>query len=164
MTSLEESLREILIAKATELFEAYGVSCRETDTERIEEVNLCGILGFFGTCLYGSVVVAASTDAVAQSNPVTREFDRSWSAELTNQLVGRFKNELLRRGLEVSISLPIVLTSTRMVPIPEIRIEPIQLLVGDGVARIWLEVEGTAQLDPNAIADDVPQEGDVLLF
>lgn len=162
MTALEDSLREILIAKVTELFEAYGVPCHVTEAMADEDVPVCGILGFFGTAVHGSIAVATSADVLARSNPIGGEFDRRWSAELTNQLVGRFKNELLRRGVEVMISLPIVLTSARLVPVPDVRM-PLEFLVGEGVARVWLEVDGLVQL-AGVPHEEIPQEGDVLLF
>lgn len=169
MTTFEQDLRELLATKARELFAAYGVDCSITDAVRPEDIHLCGVLGFSGDQLKGSVVVAASESALASSNPVGSDATRGWSAELTNQLVGRFKNALLRRGVELIISIPVVLGATPLVPAQSTPIEPIHLAVGIGSATIWLELQSSelaAMLAPEDLAsiEAGPEEGDMLEF
>ena len=164
MTSTERDLRELLATKACELFAAYNVPCEAADDAPKEELQLCGVLGFAGERVCGAVVVAASGGALAASNPVRPEASRGWSAELTNQLVGRFKNELRRRGIDVAISIPVVFAATRLVPMPSLPIEPIHLVVGDGAATIWLELEGDVELLASDLQEEVGVEGDILLF
>jgi len=165
MTSFYQELRGILSSKATELFADYGVACTVETTAPLTSSQLCGILGFTGDRLCGSVVIAATVDALAASNPIGDGATRGWVAELTNQLVGRFKNELYRGGVEVAMSVPIVLTATRLTPLGQEGSEPIRLLVANGVVAIWLEIEADPTLvlaEPSP--DTMMAEGDAMMF
>jgi len=166
MTVLHDTLREVLRGKACELFADYGVQCAP-DAEHQETGRLlCGILGFTGDRLCGSVVISATHAAIADSNPIRDGATRAWVAELTNQLVGRFKNALLRYGVEVAMSVPVVLTAAHLTPLPQTCNDPIRLTVGGGFVAIWLEVEHDAEL---ALAEPSPEsaiaaEGEAMMF
>jgi hypothetical protein len=166
MTSLHAPLREILATKAHELFADYGVPCSVGPAHPESGRMLCGILGFTGDRLCGSVVMSASHDAIADSNPIHDGATRGWVAELTNQLVGRFKNTLLRHGLELAMSVPVVLTAAQLTPLPQTHADPIRLDVGGGFLSIWLEIEADPELvlaEPSADTM-MPAEGDAMLF
>jgi CheY-specific phosphatase CheX len=166
MTQVYDKLREILEAKAVELFGAYGVACAPVADPPRAARQLCGILGFTGERLCGSVIVAASEAAIAESNPLADGATRAWTAELTNQLVGRFKNELFRRGAEVAMSIPVVLTATQLMPLPQAQVVPVELAVGTGVVALWLEIEAQPDLflvEP-AEATEVAAEGEAMMF
>jgi len=166
MSNIQLTLREILAGKAQELFHAYGVSCSAPASLPEPERLLCGILGFTGDHLCGSVVISASEVAIAQSNPIHDGATRAWVAELTNQLVGRFKNALLRCGVEIAIAIPVVLTASQLTPLPQTQADPIRLDVGGGSFAVWLEVEASVDL---TLADPGPEsliaaEGEAMLF
>lgn len=163
---LHDALREILAGKATELFTDYGVACAPSAAEASEGRQLCGILGFTGDRLCGSVVISATESAIACSNPIGDGATRGWVAELTNQLVGRFKNALFRGSIEVAMSIPVVLTATALTPLPQGHPEPIRLSVGEGTMTIWLELEsepGLELAEPSADSMIAP-EGEAMLF
>ena len=166
MNPLHDTLREILANKTRELFADYGVTC-EVATEPVQPARLlCGILGFTGDRLCGSVVVSATHEAIAASNPIGDGATRGWVAELTNQVVGRFKNAVLRCGVEVAMSVPVVLTATQLTPLPQTKADPICFSVGGGIVTVWLEVEADAELvltEPSADAM-VAAEGEAMLF
>jgi CheY-specific phosphatase CheX len=166
MTSLHETLREILTSKAYELFADYSVVCAADGSELVDRRLLCGILGFTGDRLCGSVVLSATEDAIACSNPIGDGATRGWVAELTNQLVGRFKNELFRRGVEVAMSIPVVLTATQLTPLPQTHLDPTRLVVGTGSVTIWLEIEAEAGLELSEPSADTAMaaEGEAMLF
>jgi hypothetical protein len=166
MTPLHEALRDILVCKAGELFADYGVACSKQSVHAGADRLMCGILGFTGDRLCGSVVISATAEAIADSNPIRDGATRGWVAELTNQLVGRFKNALLRGGVEVAMSVPVVLTATQLTPLPQTASDPIGLDVGTGHVAIWLEVEADPEL---ALAEPgtgsaVATEGEAILF
>lgn len=166
MTSLHENLRAILASKAEGLFNDYGATCSTTDEDAGSGSLLCGILGFTGDRLCGSVVISATHQAIADSNPIKDGATRAWVAELTNQVVGRFKNELLRCGVEVAMSIPVVLTAAQLTPLPQTNADPIKLVVGGGFAALWLEIEADPEL---VLADPGPEsaiaaEGEAMLF
>src|SRR5262245_28335094 len=116
MTSPRETLRTVLLTKAHELFVDYGVACETVSSVADATRELCGILGFTSPQLSGAIVVCATPDAISSSNPIGDGATRSWVAELTNQLVGRFKNELLSMGVEIVMSIPVVLTASQVMP------------------------------------------------
>lgn len=166
MSSLYETLRTILAEKASELFVDYGVTPSDATGDPSTESQLCGILGFTGDRLCGSVMISATKEAVACSNPIGDGATRSWVAELTNQLVGRFKNALLRGGIEVAMSVPVVLTATQLTPMPQVEVKPIRMAVGPGLVTIWLEIEADPEVvlaEPSPDAG-VPAEGEAFLF
>ncbi len=166
MNPLHETLRDILAGKARELFADYGVAC-SPDSSRVEDGRLlCGILGFTGDRLCGSVVISATQEAIAESNPIRDGATRGWVAELTNQLVGRFKNALLRVGVEVAMSVPVVLTAAQLTPLPQNANNPIRLDVGTGFVAIWLEIEADPALvlaEPGP-ESEIAAEGEAMLF
>jgi CheY-specific phosphatase CheX len=166
MTVLHETLREILGGKAIELFTDYGVTATKIESHPGHERLLCGILGFTGDHMCGSVVISATEAAIADSNPIHDGATRAWTAELTNQVVGRFKNALLRCGVEVAMSIPVVLTAAQLTPLPQTERDPIRLSVGAGSVAIWLEFEADADL---VLSDPGPEsmiaaEGEAMLF
>jgi chemotaxis protein CheX len=166
VTSVREALREMLATKAHELFADYGVSCEAVDALYRTDRELCGILGFTGDHVCGSVVLSATPDAISSSNPIGDGPTRGWVSELTNQLVGRFKNTLLRCGVELVMSIPVVLTGTQLLPMPQAVIAPTRLAVGAGFITLWLELEVDPDLvlaEPNADMAIVA-EGETLLF
>jgi len=166
MTSLHETLRQLLADKASGLFADYGVTCSASDAAPPDGRQLCGILGFTGDHLCGSVVISATQDAIASSNPIGDGATRGWVAELTNQLVGRFKNALFRCGVEVAMSIPVVLTATQLTPLPGVETQPIRLAVGPGFVTIWLETEAAPTLvlsEPSA-ESAIAAEGEAMLF
>lgn len=166
MPALQDALHTLLADKATELFNDYGVTCIARDAEPLAERQLCGILGFTGDQLCGSVVIAATAPAVACSNPIQDGATRAWVAELTNQLVGRFKNALFRGGIEVAMSVPVVLTATTLAPMPQDQTKPIFFAVGEGTMTVWLEFEATAGLELGEPSADAAMaaEGEAMLF
>jgi hypothetical protein len=166
MTAVQERIRQILSDKAHELFADYGVPCAVVDVVPEATRELCGILGFTGDYVCGSVVASATAEAIASSNPIGDGPTRGWVAELTNQIVGRLKNTLLRCGVEVVMSIPVVLTASHLTPMPQAPLAPLRLAVGDGFLTLWLEVEVDPDLtlaEPNA-GLKIAVEGDTLLF
>jgi hypothetical protein len=166
MTPLHDTLRSLLTSKAYELFADYEVMCSVDGLPPDDRRMLCGILGFTGDRLCGSVIISATEDAIACSNPIGDGATRGWVAELTNQLVGRFKNALFRGGVDVAMSIPVVLTATQLTPLPQTQLEPTRLAVGTGFLTIWLEIEAAAGLElAEPTADTMmAAEGDAMLF
>jgi CheY-specific phosphatase CheX len=163
MSEFERTMRDVLTSSATELFADYSVACRSTEEAAEQTQQLCGILGFTGDQLCGSVIIVASPEALSATNPSPDVAITRWLSELTNQVVGRFKNELLRRGVDVTMSVPVVLSATRMEPVLQNPIAPIHLAVAAGSLSIWLELEGSVVLQaPTDV--DFPREGEALMF
>jgi len=107
---LEDLVEQCTIEAAVGLFHAYRVRMECADsTERavMSDASLCGLVGFIGREISGSVLLAATPEPLAWSNP-TDASSRDWIGELANQLFGRVRNRLLRRGLELRGTPPLV--------------------------------------------------------
>jgi hypothetical protein len=166
MHPLYETLRELLACKAQELFTDYTVPWQLVDEVPVCERQLCGVLGFTGDQLCGSVVIAATEAAVESSNPIGNGASRAWVSELANQLVGRFKNSLLRHSVEVAMSIPVVLTATQLTPLPQAESRATRLSVGTGYMTFWLEIQadpGLQLAEPSADSM-IAAEGEAMMF
>jgi hypothetical protein len=161
---LQETLRGMPLGKAYELFADCGVTCTEGESTNDGSRPLCGILGFTGDRLCGSVVSAATQDVIASSSPIGDGATRGWVAELTNQLGGRFKNSLFRHGVVVAMSILVVLTATQLMPLPHTQIQPIRLVMGNDGVTIWLEAGAGRELSEPGADSAVAVEGEAMLF
>ena len=94
----------------------YGVTVRRADESEdpvSPEFFLCSIIGFTGRDVRGTLVLALTEELSGLSNPVAganssattdRLIQRDWVGELSNQLLGQIKIELLRRGVEIYVT------------------------------------------------------------
>lgn len=162
----DDLLRSLLAVSAHDLFAAYNVASADADADGAEVSGLCCVLGFTGGTLAGSVVITATDPALAASNPLLDGPTRDWIAELTNQVVGRFKNSLLRRGVDVGMSLPVVLRAVRLVPVPSRTLMPVSLEVGGGMFHLWLDLEYAPNFTiSDAVSVDLAgAEGETFMF
>lgn len=167
MSTIHDDLcRALLTVSAHELFAAYNVPSADAEPVPADATGLCGVLGFTGGTLSGSVVITATDAALVASNPLGDGPSRDWIAELTNQVVGRFKNALLRRGVDVGMSVPVVLRAVRLVPVPNRSIQPVSIEVGGGLFCLWLDLEyaATFVLGEAVTMEAAGFEGDTFLF
>ena len=163
MSAPFEVMRELLAASALELFESYGLSASLCECPEESEEQFVGVLGFIGGQVAGSVALTGDARAFSTCHPNAAGTLWAWVGELTNQVVGRFKNNLLMRGVDVTMSIPCVLRGFRLVPVPRNEIATVHLTLGDAHLSLWLEVEGDpvfVEADP----DIIPPSGEALLF
>ena len=164
---------ETSAAACESLFFRYGVPARradEHDEPTSPELYLCSIIGYTGRDIRGTLVLALTEDLSGLSNPVARmdrSIQRDWVGELSNQLLGQIKMDLLRYGVEIYMNLPAVLHGHHLAPLPRSRLKPIKFTVADGAAAVWIEIETGPgfRLEPVAPpADPGPGPGEALLF
>ena len=169
LTENEKITEEVgsLAARAcTELFDAYGVRL-ESSNNRWGESNvrlLCGVIGFVGSRVRGTCLLAGSEPPLTESCPTQGKL-RDWVGELANQLAGRLKTKFLDRGVEVALTTPIVLSGVRLEPLPRGRLKPRVFSARAGDVMVWVEMEATPDFK---FGSEHPGrhggEGDVLLF
>jgi hypothetical protein len=105
---LTETLRTLAESSVSQLFSDYGVQLAPGRSESMRDHRLFfGIVGFCGPQMRGSAVLACAEPVILASDPV-QSGPRSWTGELTNQFIGRFKNQLLSFGVEIYITTPVV--------------------------------------------------------
>ena len=151
-----------------DLFEDYGVSLEPQDEATLQHVSYCGVVGFAGDTIRGSIVLAGGAPTLNRTNPLGPSAGlRDWVGELTNQLVGRFKSQLLRREVIVYITTPIVLRGQQLVLEPRIGVtQSVGFSSPDGAVRVWLD----AELDPGfvlgeeLVEPECLSEGESILF
>lgn len=167
---------QVTAAACEELFGRYGVPVRRAD-EREEPISpeffLCSVIGFTGRDARGTLVLALTEELSGLSNPVagtkpsaTTVSQRDWVGELSNQLLGQIKIELLRRGVEIYVNLPAVLQGQHLAPLPRSHLKPLKFTLANGAAAVWIELEARQgfKIEAAAPANEGPAPGDTLLF
>jgi hypothetical protein len=106
------SLIDGLVLDSTRaLFENYGVKL-DLDGSSIERtlssVELISTIGFSSPALNGSLLLAMPNSVLTQTLPTPDANLADWSGELTNQLLGRLKNQLLNYDVAINLALPVV--------------------------------------------------------
>src|SRR5437868_10143659 len=108
---VDDLIEQSAIESAIGLFLSCSVCLDYADTtERaiISNIELCGVVGFVGREITGTVLLAVTAEPLNATNRFAVR-GRDWMAELTNQLFGRIKNRLLRRGLQLAGTPPVVI-------------------------------------------------------
>jgi CheY-specific phosphatase CheX len=169
---------QVTAAACTELFGRYGVTVRpadETEDPISPEFFLCSVIGFTGRDVRGTLVLALTEELSGLSNPVAganpsastdRVIQRDWVGELSNQLLGQIKIELLRHGVEIYVNLPAVLQGQHLAPLPRRQLKPLKFTLAHGAAAVWIELEARAgfKIETATRTDEGPAPGDTLLF
>jgi hypothetical protein len=148
------------------MFSDYGVELERIGCEaaKTEDILYCGVMGFVGAKVRGSVLLAATKIAVERSCP-PNGVARDWTGELTNQLVGRVKTRLLARGIKTMLATPLVLQGEHIAPVPRRKLNPGCFSSNPGVVLVWVDVECDSDF---VLGDDSEEpatgEGDALFF
>lgn len=163
-------ITEIAATCCERLFSDYAVTVQRSDAAEPGEddnLHLCGIIGFTGEEMRGTLMLATTREPLGLSNPSGDVALRDWIAELTNQLLGRIKNQLLGYGVTLYLSTPIVLRGQCIAPVSRQELRPLLFRSDNGLIAAWIEVEMTVGLElpdtPSAEGVAVV-EGDALLF
>ena len=174
-TELEfQQLFEQVASKASEeLFGRYGLAVRKAgddDDPVSPDFLVCSVIGFTGRGLRGTLILALTEDLSGLSNPIAgldAAAQRDWVGELSNQLLGRIKLDLLRWNIEISLNLPALLLGRHLAPLPRTQLKPLKFTFSQGAAAVWIEVEARPGLKleaPRELEDQGPEAGDALLF
>jgi CheY-specific phosphatase CheX len=176
---LQRTLEQVTAEACKELFGRYGLPViRATDDDeepRSPNFFLCSIIGFTGRDLRGTLVLALTEAMSGRSHPMAgtdpgaaaqRAAQRDWVGELSNQLLGRIKLDLLRRGVEIYPNLPAVLQGEHLAPLPRSNLKPLRFVLAQDAAAVWVEVETRPGFKIEAGVDqgEPPAAGDALLF
>src|SRR4029079_6676101 len=84
----------------------------EQQTAAVAGAELSSTVGFFGKNIRGGLAFVADTVLIADLLPVSRSepgFElqlRDWSAEMTNQLLGRLKNKVGTASFAFKVGIP----------------------------------------------------------
>jgi hypothetical protein len=125
------------------LFASYGYPLRPSAGGEPpgDRATLFGSIAFRATGLHGSLVLGSSDEPLTLSNPATAVPIREWIGELSNQLVGRVKNQLLLYALELRVDTPVTLRDTHMSDARTHGLPSISLRGQGGLVRVWLDLQ-----------------------
>lgn len=173
-----ETFRQGIVKAALDLFASHGVNLTVASTldsarsraaklTRLPEVALLGVAGFGAPNFTGYVVINANEHVLRQSNRTASSLE-DWMAELSNQLLGRIKNHLLRQGVAMQRMPPMVVTGLGASLTPDLKGAPLLFLKNEhGSVQIWLKSEPSTNGFQGEISDPpdgVMTEGEVVLF
>lgn len=166
--SIHETVRELARTCCVELFGSYDVELSGCEGSHEATIELAGIIGFTHSALKGAMIVGCSEAILQRSHRAsTGASRRDWSAELANQLLGRVKNRLVARGVDVDMTTPIALRGQHLtVDDADDKIKVLSFHSSDGWVRVWidLEVTGEIALTPEDATVAVATEGEMMLF
>jgi CheY-specific phosphatase CheX len=175
---IQPFFEQVAAAACQELFSRYGVAVhRATEDEYpvSPDFLLCSVIGFTGRDVRGTLVLALTEELSGSSNPLSglaagarsdRSTQRDWVGELSNQLLGRIKLELLKCGVEIYLNLPAVLLGQHLAPLPRSQLKPLKFTLAKGAAAVWIELETRPgfKIEAAKADDEGPAAGDALLF
>lgn len=105
-------LRSVLVDCARDLFAAYGLHMDEVEVAPREH-EIAGLIGFTGA-VRGTLFVASTLKLLAASCQPPHGDIGDWTGELANQLLGRWKNQLLRHGIVLAMATPVAVRGLRL--------------------------------------------------
>ncbi len=154
-----------------ELFSAYKLETQPRNRGDLPvpgELAVCGVMGFGGKLLRGSLVLIATREPLQRTNPDGLGSDRDWACELANQLMGRIKNRLLSLGVEILLATPAGLSGVNLSPSTAERSAPQIFSAANGYICVWLDCEHAPGFElgrePLPNAEVAVPEGETLLF
>lgn len=176
-----QRLDEIVVCATHKLFEAMDrqaiyIGPREADAINTTDGAVASILGFTGAPLRGALALVCDRRVIDDSLPKEEAHSsssemliRDWAGELVNRLLGRIKNQLLLRGLDFRVAIPITMHAEAL------RVPPLDtgsgpwhaFACGDGYLWVRLSLQSERCFDvPSLIpsSDTLPEEGELLLF
>jgi len=163
----QELIQNLTSEACLSLFSDYSLPLQpaEQDDQPLD-LLFCAVIGFSSEQMRGTLVLATSREPLGRTTPVQGGELREWIAELSNQLLGRVKRQLVDRGVELAISTPIVLRGERLHPMPSKEAAPLKFVCEGGCVCVWMDAVLVPGLDLSQVQASEPGmgEGDAMLF
>lgn len=162
----------LLQAATVELFHAYGLAVGPTESslrhvDDIRGYNSVGVIPFWGPGFKGDMVLIISDRTLTDLKElVVAAGSRDRTRELTNQLMGRLKNRLLRFGLTLRVGLPTAMEAQfldrRTAGGLDVFVHRFRTVHDD----VFVLLRGRFDFTQLAFSNSIfmPREGDVILF
>jgi hypothetical protein len=148
---VQQLVRDVAEIRCVELFASYGVDLTRLPASVAPSAALlfCGVIGFTGSGIRGSLAIAGSQDLLRDSNPVLAHATRDWAGELANQLMGHIKSHLLGYGVAVYLSTPTVLRGEHLLLKTQSERPPLLFSQGGGMnlVGVWIDLETSSELN-----------------
>src|SRR5207237_7934785 len=107
------------------------------------DIAYAGVIGFTGTVLRGTLVLAPTRTLLERSHMgMPCEF-RDWAGELANQLMGRIKNQLRTYDVEVHVTTPVIIKGQYLASVPRGEQSLHTFAASPGNVSVWLAADVT---------------------
>jgi hypothetical protein len=166
-----QPIDDLLFDCCCELFSAYELETQPRHCSEFpvtDALCVCGVMGFGGKLVRGSLVLAATREPLERTNPDGFGSQRDWVCELSNQLMGRIKNRLLSAGVEILLATPAGLSGVNLAPTQSRLRAPQVFAAADGFVCVWIDYECAAGFElavpPAASSEAALPEGEMVLF
>ena len=163
----QEIIQNLTSEACLSLFSDYSLPLQAAEqNDQPLDLLFCSVIGFSSEQMRGTLVLATTREPLGRTTPVQGGELREWIAELSNQLLGRVKRQLVDRGVELAISTPIVLRGERLHPMPSGEAAPLKFVCDGGCVCVWMDAVLVPGLDLSQVQASEPGmgEGDAMLF
>ena len=119
LPSETQELREIVVDASRHVFPDLGLPediVAAPGRKESPDGQLASFMGFTGRLLRGTLTIVAPLSFIAKTYPLPAKHGfewelamYDWSGEMANRVLGRIKNQLASRGVEVEPSTPRVM-------------------------------------------------------
>jgi CheY-specific phosphatase CheX len=179
----KQTLDQLLTDCTLKLFESNEYPLNPTgacsdDGPGLAGDSIAAVVGYVADNLRGALAIIGAPKVVSASRPLAikaltptpdQEEVRDWAGELSNQLLGRVKSQLLRRGITFELATPITIFAN------ELRMPMRRATYGswlgfegsEGTVAVRFALHGPSDWDLPPIDEtaEAPQaEGEMLLF
>jgi CheY-specific phosphatase CheX len=155
-----EIIDEVIQLAAVELLRAYGVAAQPTKVAVVaEDFSCAAAVGFTGSTMRGSLLIAVPSEISRRTCPLPSHAYRAWVAELSNQLLGRIKSKLLSYGVELHVTIPVVIPARLLTPCSSPDLVAHRFTSEAGDVLVWFDYEAVAGLTLVKVTDlqDYPE-------
>lgn len=168
-------LAQLMTEVTTDLFAGYGVTLvyagPADPTALPKAATVAGFIGFGGVDVRGTLLLASTEALFAAATPERARgagLVREWAAELTNQLLGRLKNQLYRYGVDFNVSTPTALSGDGLAVATPASRKACAFSFLENEVQVWICLDVVEDgLDLTKLRDDggeAAREGDLVLF
>ena len=141
-----EIINEVIQLATIELLRAYGVVAQPTTAALPPDFSCAAAVGFTGATMRGSLLIAVPGEISKRTCPLPSHAWRAWVAELSNQLLGRVKSKLLSYGVELHVTIPVVIPARLLAPNPGPDQAAHCFTSDAGGVLVWFDYEAVAGL------------------
>jgi hypothetical protein len=168
LNSNDEVIERCVSESCLELFHDYALPLARVIEGQLKDAELlfCGVVGFTGEQLRGTLLLATSSEPLGRTSPLRDSSLREWIAELSNQLLGRIKNKLLAHGVTLHLSTPVVLRGQQIAPLSRAELVPFVFACDGGYVCVWFDAEVTQGVDLTQLVatEGLVSEGSTTFF
>ena len=173
MTDTRATLDTMIQGSAVDLFHSFGlavapVECTRFRSDDIDIPKLGSVIRFEAPRFTGTltVIVSPAVFSLIQQDPEHRYSGHDWVCEVSNQLLGRIKVRLLRRGITLQADLPVAAGPDVLKDLK--RVDGLLAAYTFKTLRGEILIVVGGEIDHRVLAytgaHHVPKEGDVILF